>query len=113
VSCLAWHPLDHGLAVGSLAAHSKVGLYTHQGGRQQQQAGQPGEPRQLSTQVEAGQAAGYPQTAVARLISGAGREREDTRTPTDLQDIVEKLNTALRDCRMKNNLLEEQQPESA
>ena len=51
MSCLAWHPLDHGLAVGSLAAHSKVGLYTHQGGRQQQQAGQPGEPRQLSTQA--------------------------------------------------------------
>ena len=50
---------------------------------------------------------GYPSTQVARLIQDRaepGQEREEMRTPVDLQDIVEKLNSAIKDCRMKNNL---------
>ena len=44
---------------------------------------------------------------MARLIQDraqAGQDREEMRTPVDLQDIVEKLNSAIKDCRMKNNL---------
>ena len=50
---------------------------------------------------------GYPSTQVARLIQDRaepGQEREEMRTPVDLQDIVEKLNSAIKDSRMKNNL---------
>ena len=50
---------------------------------------------------------GYPSTQVARLIQDRaqpGQDREEMRTPVDLQDIVEKLNSAIKDCRMKNNL---------
>ena len=40
------------------------------------------------------------------------QDREELRTPVDLQDIVEKLNTAIKDCRMKNNLkLDELSPD--
>ena len=47
----------------------------------------------------------YPSTQVAKLIQDrADPEREEMRTPVDLQDIVEKLNVAIKDCRMKNNL---------
>ena len=51
--------------------------------------------------------AGYPSSQVARLIqerADKATDREEIRTPVDLQDIVEKLNTAIKDCRMKNNL---------
>ena len=49
----------------------------------------------------------YPQSQVTRLIMDTGtREMMETdrRTPVDLQDIVEKLNNAIKDCRVKNNL---------
>ena len=53
----------------------------------------------------------YPRAQVAQLISTKGdREGGDTesegdrRTPVDLQDIVEKLNNAIKDARIKNNL---------
>ena len=47
----------------------------------------------------------YPSTQVAKLIQDrADPDREEMRTPVDLQDIVEKLNVAIKDCRMKNNL---------
>ena len=46
----------------------------------------------------------YPQSQVTRLIM-------DTGTPVDLQDIVEKLNNAIKDCRVKNNLKLDNLPE--
>ena len=53
----------------------------------------------------------YPRAQVAQLIStkgdreGGDAEAEgDRRTPVDLQDIVEKLNNAIKDARIKNNL---------
>ena len=64
------------------------------------------EEREKAGGVRAEQA-GYPSTQVARLIQDRaepGQEREEMRTPVDLQDIVEKLNSAIKDCRMKNNL---------
>ena len=49
----------------------------------------------------------YPQSQVTRLIMDTGTSEmveSDRRTPVDLQDIVEKLNNAIKDCRVKNNL---------
>ena len=49
----------------------------------------------------------YPQSQVTRLIMDTGTNEmveADRRTPVDLQDIVEKLNNAIKDCRVKNNL---------
>ena len=58
---------------------------------------------------------GYPSSQVARMIeerAAPPQDREELRTPVDLQDIVEKLNTAIKDCRMKNNLkLDELSPD--
>ena len=53
---------------------------------------------------------GYPQAQVARLIQEGGKQQqqqpglEGGSAPVDLQDIVEKLNAALVQCRQKNNL---------
>ena len=50
----------------------------------------------------------YPSSQVARLIHDRGEGQDnvdgDRRTPVDLQEIVEKLNNAIKDCRVKNNL---------
>ena len=53
---------------------------------------------------------GYPQAQVARLIQEGGQQQQQQHGleggggPVDLQDIVEKLNAALVQCRKKNNL---------
>ena len=62
----------------------------------------PAEPR---TQETSGL---YPQGQVTRLIMETGdrdqeEEQEDRRTPVDLQDIVEKLNNAIRDAKSNMN----------
>ena len=61
----------------------------------------PAEPR---TQETSGL---YPQGQVTRLIMETGdnrdQEQEDRRTPVDLQDIVEKLNNAIRDAKSNMN----------
>ena len=56
----------------------------------------------------------YPQSQVTRLIMDTGTSEmveADRRTPVDLQDIVEKLNNAIKDCRVKNNLKLDHLPE--
>ena len=56
----------------------------------------------------------YPQSQVTRLIMDTGTSEmveADRRTPVDLQDIVEKLNNAIKDCRVKNNLKLDNLPE--
>ena len=56
----------------------------------------------------------YPQSQVTRLIMDTGTREmmeADRRTPVDLQDIVEKLNNAIKDCRVKNNLKLDNLPE--
>ena len=60
----------------------------------------PAEPR---TQETSGL---YPRGQVTRLIMETGdrdQEQEDRRTPVDLQDIVEKLNNAIRDAKSNMN----------
>ena len=60
---------------------------------------------------EAGGSGLYPRGQVTRLImETGGREQEeevgDRRTPVDLQDIVEKLNTAIRDAKSNMNAMD-------
>lgn len=107
LSAIAFHPHEHALVLGSVEPHGKVGVYIYdrkggageerQGGREEREEAGGGRTEQP----------GYPSTQVARLIQDRaqpGQDREELRTPVDLQDIVEKLNSAIKDCRMKNNL---------
>ena len=64
------------------------------------------ERKVVKQEKEVVSSAGYPSSQVAKLIQERAEpaDREELRTPVDLQDIVEKLNSAIKDCRMKNNL---------
>ena len=64
---------------------------------------------QVTPRQQAAKPPGYPQAQVARLIQEGGKQQqpgglEGGSAPVDLQDIVEKLNAALVQCRKKNNL---------
>ena len=69
-----------------------------------------GEPR--THESEAPGPGLYPRGQVTRLImETGGRDQEeeevgDRRTPVDLQDIVEKLNTAIRDAKSNMNTMD-------
>ena len=57
----------------------------------------------------------YPRGQVTRLIMETGdrdqeQEQEDRRTPVDLQDIVEKLNNAIRDAKSNMNTQDQDPP---
>ena len=63
----------------------------------------------MTPRQQAAKPPGYPQAQVARLIQEGGKQQqpgglEGGSAPVDLQDIVEKLNAALVQCRKKNNL---------
>ena len=102
VSAVAFHPLDHAMAVGSIEANSKIGVYIYD---KKTHDIEDKEGALLPTPRESQPL--YPRGQVAKLIHDTAEpdtDRDDARTPVDLQDIVEKLNNAIKDCRMKNNL---------
>ena len=123
VSAVAWHPLDHAAAFGSLEPHSKVQVYgytpagpdggdTEDAAVRQGAAGDPA-PEEAGNRWSTAATAAYPaaREQVAKLIRRQGEEgaedsdREaDVRTPVDLQDIVEKLNATIKECRAKKDL---------
>ena len=116
VSAVVFHPLEHAMAVGSIEPNSKVGLYISRKEAVEDNVKERGsESQQMTTSGMAEPTTSlYPRGQVAKLIQDRAdpeAEREDARTPVDLQDIVEKLNNAIKDCRLKNNLtLEEGSP---
>ena len=108
VSALAFHPLEHAVVVAGGEPLSKVVVFTWD------KTNLLEELDQQLVQVTPRQPAkpqGYPQAQVARLIQEGGQQQQQQQHgleggggPVDLQDIVEKLNAALVQCRKKNNL---------
>ena len=99
ITSLAFHPLEHAVIVASGEEHSKARLFLFDRAAAREEEGEAVEEGRREEGV------GYPRAEVARLISEGGEGgREEAGTPVDLQDIVEKLNAALVDCRKKNNL---------
>ena len=108
VSAVAFHPLEHAVVVAGGEPLSKVVVFTWD----KASAKLLEEVDQQVVQVTPRQPVrppGYPQAQVARLIQEGGKQQQQPglaggSAPVDLQDIVEKLNAALVQCRQKNNL---------
>ncbi|XP_023336515.1 jouberin [Eurytemora carolleeae] len=97
ISAVQYHPFDHFLVIGSSEPNSKVCLYTFDKKKDiinDEKSHEVGTPRVQDTPK-------YPFKQVAKIILDGSAAREEMKTPVDLQDIVEKLNLALQQCRAK------------